>query len=110
MMMYVKNKWMKLREYMENAIILGCTDDEKLKRVALRYALTLFSEDGKYEIDRKLYEEIKAHISSFLYRIRAEVRKAGEPYEKVTLEVVRERLREERLREEKLREKYGLQK
>ena len=91
------NKWIKLSEYMRTAIIRGCTDEEKLKRLALRHAWYLFGNEGGTVIDKKLEEEIRAFISSFIWQIKEEVRRGGEPYKNIDLNVVRVRLIEARI-------------
>lgn len=93
-----RNKWIKLGMYMRTAIVKGCTDEEKLKRVALRYASRLFGNDYGIITNRELDKEIRAYINSFLYRIKEEVRKRKEPYENIDLNVVWIRLIENRVK------------
>ena len=90
------NKWIKLSEYMRTAIIRGCTDEEKLKRLALRYAYSIF-ENGYEQISIEVRREIRAFINSFIYQIREEARRGGERYENIDLNIVRVRMIEARM-------------
>ena len=91
------NKWMKLGEYMRTAIIRGCTDEEKLKRLALRYAWYLFGNENGIMKNKRIENEIKAFISSFIWQIKEEVRKKGEAYKNIDLNITRIRMIEARM-------------
>jgi len=91
-----KNRWLELDKYMRNAIIRGCTDEEQLKKVALRHAGYLFGDDG-FITNKGLEKEIKAFISSFIHQIKNEVRNGGEAYENIDLKVARVRMIQTRM-------------
>lgn len=79
-----------LHDYVVSLIVkYGITDEEKLRRLAYRKALALgMCED--LQSSKKVVTDIRVIIND----IKRAARKGGEPFDKVTLEVARERLRE----------------
>lgn len=89
------NNWVKLGFYIKNLVLRGITDEEKIVVLAMRYANSLFfNEERDMDVERakKLRREILIHIRKCIMQLKEEMRKAGEDYQKVTLEVVSKRL------------------
>lgn len=71
---------------MKRLIRAGLTDEKMLKRRVYGYIISIIPED-------KQLEELRKWINCCLITIREEYRRAGEDFSKVTLDVVRERMR-----------------
>ena len=91
--------WQKLGEIMKQMLISGCTDEDILKNRAYKKAQEIFADqiNAVFERDgikavRKLEVEIMAYINWWIRAKREEVRKAGEDYRKINLDIVRERM------------------
>lgn len=82
------NYYMEIDSYMKRLIKAGLTDEEVLKRRVYGYIVSIIPEDKQH-----MLEELRKWINCCLITIREEYRRAGEDFSKVTLDVVRERMR-----------------
>jgi len=83
------NIYMEVAKYMKRAVMMGCTNEEVLKRRAYMHALHIL--DGR-NVDREMLKRIRRWTNCLIMIMREEVRQPGEPFERITLEVVRERM------------------
>jgi len=92
-------KWQKLGEIMKQMLISGCTDEDILKNRAYKKAQKIFAnqinavfERNGIKAVRKLEMEIMMYINWWIRAKREEVRRAGEDFRKINLDIVRERM------------------
>jgi len=93
------NNWLKLSEAIKMMVLKGCTDENILKRRAWQKAREIFEnqinsifEKEGIKAVRELEKEIISYINWWIMVTKEEVRKGGEPYQNINLEVVKERL------------------
>ena len=93
------NNWLKLSEIMDQLILNGCIDEEELKRLAYKKAQKIFADEinRAFETEgikkvREIERKIVAYINWWVGEKKNAVRKGGEDYRKINLEIVRERM------------------
>ena len=93
------NRWIELDKYMHRALLQGCTDEEQLKNVSLKYATNyLFKKKldalaGKRDIEgyKKMVEEIRMFVSCNIIDMTRWARHGKENIDDIDLTEVRRR-------------------